>query len=283
MRRSATFWAIVLIAVGSLLLLDNLGLFAGLGVRVWALVGPLLLVALGLWILLGAVAGRPAVEAREVSIPWARTAARQDDGLRAPPGSAGRARIRLHHGAGRLVVGGGAAPDELVAGTFTGGLDWRTRREGDLLRADLSTPASAWRTVVPWAWQGGLNWECRLSDALPLELDLEIGANEARLDLRDLRVTDLRLEAGASSTEVVLPARAGHTRARLEAGAASLTVRVPEGVAARIRAEGALAGIDVDTARFPRAGGAYQSLDYDTAANRVDLKVSAAVGSVSVR
>lgn len=69
MRRSATFWAIVLIAVGSLLLLDNLGLFAGLGVRVWALVGPLLLVALGLWILLGAVAGRPAVEAREVSIP----------------------------------------------------------------------------------------------------------------------------------------------------------------------------------------------------------------------
>lgn len=68
-----------------------------------------------------------------------------------PLDNAGRARIRLHHGAGRLVVGGGAAPGELVAGTFTGGLDWRTRREGDLLRADLSTPASAWRTVVPWS------------------------------------------------------------------------------------------------------------------------------------
>jgi len=60
-------------------------------------------------------------------------------------------------------------------------------------------------------------------------------------------------------------------------------MRVPSGVAARIRASGGLAEIHVDRGRFPRAGGVYQSADYDTAPNRVDIDVEAGVGSVNIR
>jgi hypothetical protein len=62
-----------------------------------------------------------------------------------------------------------------------------------------------------------------------------------------------------------------------------VVVRVPSGVAARIRASGGLADIRVDRDRFPRAGGVYQSADYDTAANKVDIDVEAGVGSVNIR
>ena len=55
------------------------------------------------------------------------------------------------------------------------------------------------------------------------------------LDLRDLKVTDLKLETGASATEVTLPASAGFTRVKVQAGAARVDMRVPGGVAARIK------------------------------------------------
>ncbi len=234
---------------------------------------PAALIALGLLLMLRAIV-RPqrspnmtTAEVKEASIPL---------------GDAARARIHLHHGAGRLELRSGAAAGELAGGSFGGGLDFRTERQGDLLDVRMQTPGENWPVVTPWDWQGTLDWTCRLNGQVPLELDLEVGANEARLDLTELRVTELRLKTGASSTEVALPAAAGYTRVKLEAGAAALKLRVPAGVAARIRAEGALASVDVDSLRFPRAGGVYQSADYDTAANKVEIEVNAAVGSVSV-
>ena len=68
-------------------------------------------------------------------------------------------------------------------------------------------------------------------------LEFNTGAGEARLDLTDLRVTNLRLQTGASSTDVTMPANAGHTKAKIDAGAASITIRIPSGVAARISSE----------------------------------------------
>ncbi len=201
-----------------------------------------------------------------------------------PLGGAASAHIRLQHGAGRLEVRGGAAPDQLVSGTFGGGLDYRLRPRGDGLEVDMRMRGGPWPDWGPWNWgPGALDWSLALNGAIPLALDVETGASDTALDLSALRVTDLRLKTGASSTDVTLPAGARYMRARVESGAAALAVRVPAGVAARIRVEGALAGATVDSARFPRVGDGYQSPDYDTAANRVEIEIKAAVGSVDVR
>lgn len=271
MRKSSVFWAIVLIVVGLLWLLDNLGAFRFLGVSVWGLIWPAVLILLGIWILAGIGRGGRRIGVEQATIPL--------DG-------AARARIRMHHGAGRLSLQAGAEGDRLLAGTFGGGLDYRTRQEGGQLVVDMRPRSRAWTFWgAPWAWSvpGSLDWTMIVNPGIALELDLETGANDTRLDLSELLVTDLRLKTGASATQVTLPARAGHTRVRAESGAASVTIRVPEGVAARIRVEGALAGVDVDTHRFPRMGGIYQSVDYETAQNRADIRVEAAVGSVTVR
>ena len=70
---------------------------------------------------------------------------------------------------------------------------------------------------------------------------------------------------------------------RAEAGAASLTFLVPTGVAARIGTKMGLGSIQVDESRFPRMGDGYQSTDYATAENRVDLDIQGGVGSVRIR
>jgi predicted membrane protein len=127
-----------------------------------------------------------------------------------------------------------------------------------------------------------LDWDFNLNPSVPLILRLETGASESRLSLTDLQVRELHLKTGASSTTIDLPASAGFTRVTVESGAASVKIRVPQSVAAAIQVKSALAGIRVDTSRFPRAGAGYASTDYAEAANKVDIYVETGVGSVEI-
>ena len=266
MRRSALFWGVALVLFGTLLLLQNMGI---LTVNVWNVIWPSFLILLGLWTLWGVFAPRRA-EVQQVSIPLE---------------GASRARVRVSHGAGQLIVKSGAGSGELVNGAFGGGLDYRARREGDELNVKMRVSRDDF-FFAPWMWgwgRGMLDWSFSLNDGLPIALELQTGASDMQLDLADLRVTDLRLETGASSTRLTLPAQAGHTRVDIQAGAASINIRIPPGVAARIRAMGGVSSIDVDQSRFPRTGGVYQSADYDTAANRAEIDVQMGAGSVDIR
>jgi hypothetical protein len=269
MRRNNLFWPVVLIVVGVILLLQNLGL---LTFNIWGVVWPLLLVALGLWIVVGGISSRGrALEVQPLSIPL--------DGAR-------QAHVRVRHGAGKLTVGGGARPEELAGGSFTGGVTQQVRRNGDALDVTLEVPEHNFsRFSIPWNVGSGdtLDWAFGLNKDVALALEFETGASDTRLDLGDLRVTDLTLKTGASSTDVILPDAAGLTRVKIEAGVASVTVHVPPAVAARIRASGALASIDVDTHRFPRSGDTYESIDYEAALNRAEINVGTGVGSVTIR
>lgn len=266
MRRPAVFWGTVLVLVGLVLFLDNLGVFGN--VSVWSLIWPLLLIAAGVWVLVGAVWRAQSLQMEPVSIPL---------------GDAARAKVKVQHGAGRLAVSAGAEQALLISGECAGGLDYAAEREGDTLEVRMKPATEAW--AFPWNWgpRRGLDWNLRFTGEVPLALKFETGAGEYHLDLSGLRVTELELETGASATSLVLPAQAGYTDAEISCGAASVSIRVPEGVAARIRVESGLAGISVDRERFPRVEGGYQSPDYGSAANRVDLKIEAGVGSVEVR
>jgi hypothetical protein len=137
----------------------------------------------------------------------------------------------------------------------------------------------------PWrrGWSGMLDWDFTLNPSIPLSLRLETGASESRLSLGELTVRELVLKTGASSTTVDLPAAAGFTRMSVESGAAAVRIRVPQGVAASISVRSALAGVHVDTARFPHSGSGYVSADYGTAANKVEISVDTGVGSIEIR
>jgi hypothetical protein len=126
------------------------------------------------------------------------------------------------------------------------------------------------------------DWDVALNSQIPTALTLNVGANKSTLDLRDLNLTDLKLETGASETRVTLPAN-GRYHADFDLGAASLEVTVPDGLSARIRASVGMAGVSVDESRFPRSGGYYQSPDFDSASNSVDMTIDAGAASIKVR
>ncbi len=268
MRRIALVAGVILIVVGAVGVLDALGVVR---VSICGLFWAGLWIGLGVWIVWGALAKEPATELEEASIPLE---------------GATSARISISHGAGRLQIGGGAEPGALVQGTFAGGLIHDVSRQGEVLDVKMRVRGEGMLMVLlPWKWARfrGAAWTMKMTENTPLTLKIEGGASENLLDLADLQVKELEIETGASSTKLTLPARAGHTRASVGCGAGAVEVRVPSGVAARVRVQSTLAEVKVDRRRFPMSSrGVYESPDYETAANKVDLVVDANLGSADV-
>lgn len=264
MRRGELFWGSILILFGGLLLARQLGISMPGGEDPLAFFWPLALIFAGLWVLAGIFLfhRHAADEHISLDLQGAREAA-----------------IRMDHGAGRLMVKSGAGPGQLLTGTFGSGLEQETRLSGEKLEARLKMPA----IFFPFGWKPNLDWDLALTRDIPLSLHVNSGASRMEFDLTELQVTFLDLDTGASSTRLLLPSQAGATLVEIEAGAASVEIQVPQGVAARIRIKDGISAVDIDQARFPRLEGLYQSSDYPSAANRVDINIDAGVGRISIQ
>jgi hypothetical protein len=258
-RRGSLFWGTVLIVLAVLLLLKQAGIINDVFGYFW----PLLVIAFGLWLIVGFFTHHQPVEGKQVSIPLE---------------GATSAYIKLDHGAGRLNLRSGAGSGEILNGTFGSGLEYKSRLDAGRLEVKLRTPHQF------WAWWPGesLDWEVHVNPAIPLSVKFDSGASSSTLDLSDLKVTDLDIDTGASSTELTLPASAGSTHVDIDTGASSLKVNIPTGVAASIRIKSGIASVNVNPRFSHLDGGLYQSPDYSTATNRVDMTIDAGVGSIEI-
>jgi hypothetical protein len=258
---AALAWPVGLLVAGVLLLLsttDNLGVGpAELIGRWW----PVAVIAWGVWLLVAAL-----LPARQLG----------SNSLELPMEGATSADVKVSFGGGSLTVGAGRA-GLLLSGTFEGfPAKYRLRGPGSVHVEPEAGEAWPWANPTP-------SWSIGLPTDVPVDLQVDSGANRTLLDLGDVAVRSLRINTGASETIVRLPRAAAETRVRADSGAASITFEVPPGVAARVRGRMALGSTQVDEARFPRADGGWESPDYGSAANRVEIEIQGGVGSVRVR
>ena len=131
--------------------------------------------------------------------------------------------------------------------------------------------------------EAGTRWEVRFTRNIPLAINVKSAASSMELDLRELEVTELRLDVDAGNYRVTMPSSAGTSNIEIEVDAANIEVIVPDGVAARIQMDTTLSVSDVDKNRFPQQGAYYVSDNFDTAQNRIYLIIDCAVGRVQVR
>ncbi len=96
----------------------------------------------------------------------------------------------------------------------------------------------------------------------------------------ELHVTDLTLTIGVGRTTLTLP-REGQVRADISGGVGEAIIRIPSGVAVRLRLDTGIGNVRVPTG-LHKQGNLYVSEGYETAANRVDLVVSAGVGEITI-
>lgn len=74
----------------------------------------------------------------------------------------------------------------------------------------------------------------------------------------------------------------GSSSVNAQSGAGNVVVHVPAGVAAKVHATSGLGKVTVDS-RFSKIdGNTYQSADYDSAADKVEITAKSGAGNVSV-
>lgn len=260
MKRHSIFWGFALILAGVLLWLQVEGYINNVFQFFW----PITLILVGGWIILNVFWKPDLTDSETFSVTL---------------GSAKSAQIRFAHGAGHISISGGAAPGVALLGSSAVGMNHRDHLNGD--RLDVNVEAGP--SFLPFLGPAEGIWRFQLTREIPLDLIVEAGASQIDVELTDLLVPRMQLKTGASSTNVTMPAH-GASVLDVEAGVASINIRVPENVPARVRAEQGVSSINVDTNRFPRSSsGFYQSANFDTSPDRVEINIKAGVGSVSVK
>ena len=260
MKRDNIFWGTVLILLGALFFLQRQGLIPSVVPYLW----PLALILFGGWLIL--------------SVFW-RPDSSSGEQFDMDLGNAKSVRYRFSHGAGQIVIKGGAPIGKALVGSSATGMKESSRLDGDRLEVRVEAGAS----FIPFVGPSDGTWRFQLTQEVPVSVKVETGASQLDMDLTDVPATFVELETGASNSSVIMPAR-GASMLNLEAGAASINITLPEGVAGRIRIKEGLTSLNVDHNRFPQVDSRlYQSPDYDTAANRADISVEAGLGSISIK
>ena len=269
-----TLWPLLLVAVGVNLVLSRRRAWLGSAAALAVVTGSLV-AAWGLAVANPASSTSLAINSESISV--------KSHGAQS-------ARLNLTLAAGDLTLTGGAPPGLLLAGgsqsPLTAVTDQRVsvdyvgggRHEVDVrLNADWSFqfPPRRGNSSSP-------RWILRHAEGIPTDIRIETGASDLNLDLRELNVQSLNVDGGAADIDVVLPANAGRTTADFSIGAAELDITVPDGVAAQIDFEGGISSLNIDESRFPKQGDRYVSPDFESAANRVTIKIEAGVSDITI-
>jgi len=260
MRRDNIFWGVTLILFGFLFLLQMQGIIGNVFEFFW----PIILILVGSWIVLG-VFWKPAPGSIE--------------SFQIPLGAAKSVRYKFSHGAAQIHISGGAPVGQALVGSAAVGMNRHSHLDGDRLEVRVESGPSH----IPFIGPADGAWRYQITQEVPVTLSIEAGASAFHVDLKDVLASEIELKTGASSVTMTLPAR-GISRLNIEGGAANFDLRVPEGVPARIVTLEGFNALNVDQSRFPEINsGIHQSPDFDTALNRTEINVKAAMGSVTVK
>jgi hypothetical protein len=298
-RRGGFAWPLILITLGVIFLLNNMGILSW---NVWDVIWrlwPVLLIAIGLDILfgrrsaLGSLVVLVLMIALIVGVVWYAVTyspvvtgqALTTDRIVQELGGATSADVQFSFGAGSLRIGALKDSANLVEGTVVTGpgetvmRDWRV--DSGVAHYRLHSEGIPFRSW--WGWHSdNRTWSLDLSSSVPMSLRVDTGVGESQIDLSGLKVTNLNVSSGVGQTHVWLPAQ-GRVQAKVSGGVGQLIVTIPEGMAASLHASAGLGGLSVSSRFASRGGGEYVSSNYTTADDRVDLNISGGVGEVVVR
>ena len=268
-----TLWPLLLVAIGVNLILSRRRAWLGSAAALAVVTGSLATA----WIL--AVANPSPSHSLSIS---SESISVKSDGAQS-------ARLNLTLAAGDLTLTGGAPSGLLLAGGSQSPLTEVTDQRVSVRTSGGGRRDMDVRLNADWSFQfpprrntSSPRWILRHAEGIPTDIRIGMGASDLNLDLRELNVQSLNVEAGAADIDVVLPANAGRTTAEFTIGAADLDITVPAGVAARIDFEGGISSLNIDESRFPKRGDRYVSPDFESAANRVTIKIEAGVSDITI-
>jgi hypothetical protein len=195
-------------------------------------------------------------------------------------GKAEMVNVELVIGAGELKVQGGARG--LMEGEFNYNIAaWEPeiRYEDADFRGRLTVRQGEGTAALGKSVN---EWNVRLTDEVPVELDVHCGAGDSQLDLRGMNLRGVNVKMGAGRVELDL--RSEHQRdfeVNVEGGVGQATIRVPKGAAVESEARGGLGQINVHGLK-KADGGLWVSDEGERGKPGIRLKVKGGIGEINI-
>ncbi len=189
------------------------------------------------------------------------------------------ARVELKMGAGELSVRGGSA--KLMDGEFT-----YTR---PMLRPEIRYDASGFRGNLIVTEPSGIHhsnngkylWDVRLNDEKPLDLEVDFGAGEGRLDVGSLNLRSVDVKMGVGSLRLDLRGNPHNDYSvHVRGGIGEATIYLPEDVGVIADAEGGIGGINARG--LTKRDGRYTNQAYGHAKTTVRLDIRGGIGAINL-
>lgn len=194
-------------------------------------------------------------------------------------GEAKEVAVNLKMGAGELRVDGGAP--SLMQADFTYNVpSWKpdVRYSTSGTRGDLSVQQNG---------SGGhvgnteYKWNLRLQENVPLDLRVNFGAGESRLNLGNLDLRSVVVEMGVGELRMDLRGNPKQSyNVRIRGGVGEATVYLPASVGIYAKADGGIGGIKVRGLR--QEGQHWLNDAYTSAKTQIRLDVSGGVGAINL-
>jgi len=199
---------------------------------------------------------------------------------------ASSAHITLKPGVAHTEVSALSDSPNLVEGTIEyGRYSLKTNKSLDIVngQAELLLQARS-RNVRFWPSSSDVSehWSLRFTPRIPLEFTVDAGVGNLDIDLSDLIITRLALNAGVGNTTVTFPTAAGTTRASIDAGVGNIHVRIPNGVGAKVHVSKGLGNVRVRNTHLSGDDRNYISSDFEIAQNKLELEISGGIGNITI-
>ena len=196
-------------------------------------------------------------------------------------GSAKSVSVEINMGAGELEVSGGA--DELLEADFTynvAELKPEVSYSGGKLIVQLPDVKVGIRSL--WDLDDyRYEWDLRLNDDVPMEMNVDLGAGTVDLALGSLSLTKLSIDMGAGRVTADLTGDwQNDLDAQLQGGVGELTVRLPRDVGVRVEIDGGLG--EVNAAGLAKNGDVYTNDAYGESEVTLRIDINAGVGRINL-
>lgn len=164
-------------------------------------------------------------------------------------GDATSAKIKIGAGTGKFTVGALDLPGGLITvdSLHVGKLEFVvSRREDDVnVRLEPQSLSSLRGVFTRLGKRSNLYTDVALSPAVPLNLSIETGISDATIDLRELTLSQVKVEGGVGPVVVYLPDSDEGYKTSIEGGVGPMKVYLPANNPGKIKIEGGMGPLSV--------------------------------------
>lgn len=195
-------------------------------------------------------------------------------------GDAESVRVEIRMGAGNLQVTGGA--DKLLESDFVYNV---AKLKPEVKYTDgtlvVRQPATHGLPVLQGITDYHNEWALRLSDQVPMDLQVDLGAGSGNLELADLSLTGLNVSLGAGEYMIDLSGDwARDLDVSVDTGAANLSLKLPSTVGVRVQIESG--PTIVNTSGLTHNGNSYTNAAYGVSDVTMQINLEPGIGQINL-